>query len=145
MIEAEFHAVWRDPAGVLRDIAPKPDGISRILFLRDPSRRYESRQVNNIREALWDSLEVHELIAAANARFEFMDRGERAHQHGKIALRGRERDEWLALQDRWETATVNLQEAIAAGHRPPAAATRQPAQLDLIDRNAKKRARRAQR
>lgn len=78
----------------MNDITPKPGGISQILFLHDPNRRYEQRQVNNIREPLLDALEVRELIAAADAQFEFMDRGERGREHGTITLRGRDRVEW---------------------------------------------------
>lgn len=34
--EAEFHCVWRSPAGLLVDLTPKVDGESEILFLPDP-------------------------------------------------------------------------------------------------------------
>lgn len=143
MIEAEFHAVWRDPSGVLRDITPKPGGISRILFLQDASRRYEQRQVNNIREALLDTHEVRELIAAANAQFEFMDRGERALEHGIIALRGRDRDEWLALQQRAEAASYHVMQAMSEREADAPVSRVRP--LDAKARNERKRSRRAQR
>jgi len=144
MIEAEFHAVWRDPSGTLRDITPKPDGISKILFLPDPGRTYEKRQVNNIRQPLSNTFEVREFIAAADAQFEFMDRGERAHQHGQIALRGRERDEWLALRQRAEAASINVLQALAE-QGPESSPVSGVQQTDTKGRNAKKRARRSQR
>ncbi len=34
---AEFHAVWKSPAGELMDITPKPRGEQRILFVQDDS------------------------------------------------------------------------------------------------------------
>lgn len=37
LLTAEFHAVWRDEAGDLNDITPKPGGEDRILFVQDPS------------------------------------------------------------------------------------------------------------
>ena len=147
MIEAEFHAVWRDPSGRLADITPKPEGISSILFLPDPSRSYEGRQVNNIREPLWDTPEVREFIAAADARFEFMDRDERSYQHGKIVLRGRDRDEWMGLLRRSQFASVDVMQAVTdrQDEAPPASAPRKHQHADARSRNAKKRARRAQR
>jgi hypothetical protein len=144
MIEAEFHAVWRDPSGRLRDITPKPNGISSILFLPDPSRGYEERQVNNIREPLWDTPEVRELIAAADARFEFMDRDERAYQHGKIVLRGGDRDEWMAILRRSQFASVDAMQAVT-GRENETPTPKKRQQADARSRNAKKRARRAQR
>lgn len=85
-VEAEFHAVWKAPGGELRDLTPKPFGINRILFVPDPSRTYQGRQVNNIREALSNDSATREFIAALDAEFEFMNRGARAEQHGEIEL-----------------------------------------------------------
>lgn len=34
--ESEFHSVWRDPSGTLRDITPRVDGEAEVIFL--PSR-----------------------------------------------------------------------------------------------------------
>jgi hypothetical protein len=51
-IEADFHAVWRAPTGELIDITPKQLPIERILFLPDIVRRYEGKQVKNVRRAL---------------------------------------------------------------------------------------------
>jgi hypothetical protein len=41
MIEAEFHANWISPEGKQIDITPKPEGISKILFLPDSTRTYD--------------------------------------------------------------------------------------------------------
>lgn len=37
MLTAEFHSVWRDDAGALIDITPKPGGQTRIIFVPDLS------------------------------------------------------------------------------------------------------------
>ena len=36
--EAEFHCVWKDNTGRLRDITPRVDGEKRICFIPDPHR-----------------------------------------------------------------------------------------------------------
>ena len=40
-VEAEFHCLWKDSQGHLRDITPRVDGEKRICFVPDPTR--ESR------------------------------------------------------------------------------------------------------
>lgn len=73
MIEAEFHAVWRSPAGELEDVTIKPDGESEILFIADSRRTYVGRQVDNLRLALWNHNLVHEYIRAHEAAFRLFD------------------------------------------------------------------------
>lgn len=81
-LEAEFHAVWRSPKGNLRDLTPRPiPGWKRTLFLHDPARRYEGRQVQSRIRPLVNDKSVDGLIAAMDAQFEFMNRGDRAEQH----------------------------------------------------------------
>ena len=64
--EAEFHAVWRDPsAGSLVDLNPRPFPFSVINFLPDPARRYEGRQVDNIRRPLNNNPLVKQFIFQA--------------------------------------------------------------------------------
>ena len=81
MIEAEFHAVWRDEHGRLHDLTPKFSGANRTLFLPDPVRVYEGKQVNNVRRHLSPEPAIVEYIAAADAEFEFLNRGARATRH----------------------------------------------------------------
>jgi len=64
--------LWRDPDGVLHDIAPRYDGTTRILFLPAPTASYEHRQINNIRQTLSEAPDVQELIAAHNDRYRFL-------------------------------------------------------------------------
>lgn len=99
MIEAEFHAVWKDAAQQLHDLTPKTPPIDKILFLPDPDRVYSGRQVNNVRRALSDKAEIRRFIEAADAEFELTNRGTRAEQHGEIALSGVELQEFAAIQD----------------------------------------------
>lgn len=86
MIEAEFHAVWRDQTGALCDISPQSLHLSHRLFLPDSQRVYGGRQVNNIRQPLTDHPAVARFIAANDRHFEVMNRGERADQHGIVMI-----------------------------------------------------------
>ena len=67
IIEGEFHAVWRSPEGSLIDVSLKPDGEDRIVFVPDVTRRYEGRQRDNIRLALWTHPLVHRFMEACAA------------------------------------------------------------------------------
>jgi hypothetical protein len=90
LLEAEFHAVWQDPNGILADISPTESGDEQVLFLADPSRQYEDKQVNNVRIPLSDRPAVRDFIAACDAEFEILNRGERASQHGRVELQDNE-------------------------------------------------------
>lgn len=85
-IEAEFHAVWRDSAGSLHDLTPRPLQLDRILFIPDASREYRECQVDNIRQPLADDLDVIRYLYLAKRRFEILNAGDRAFQHGEITL-----------------------------------------------------------
>lgn len=97
-VEAEFHAVWRSPDGGLLDIAPKPEPTQRTLFLIDPTREYEGRQVNNVRRPLRQDPALLGFFDACNEEFELMNRGARAEQHGEISLQGEEAAEYQKIQ-----------------------------------------------
>jgi hypothetical protein len=107
-LEAEFHAVWRDPDGRLIDVTPVPTAIDRILFLADPSRTYEGRQVNNIRRALSDNPAIKDFFRAADDEFDLMNRGTRADKHGTLALHGPDKDEWLGAEARKSAAMLDI-------------------------------------
>lgn len=85
-IEAEFHTVWQDPQGNLIDLTPRPYHFETILFLPDPRREYRGRQVNNIRRPLVDDLDVTRFLHLATRRFEILNKGDLAEQHGELAL-----------------------------------------------------------
>lgn len=85
--EAEFHAVWREPAtGELIDLNPRPYPWAVISFLPDPSRRYEGQQVDNVRRSLNDDPLVDQYIHQAQQYFRLMNSGELANQHGQVAI-----------------------------------------------------------
>jgi len=86
MIESIFHAVWRDRAGAIHDISPLTMLPNKRLFLPDSSRKYEGRQVNNIRKALRDDPAVHRLIRAMDRLFEVTNAGDRATQVGTVLI-----------------------------------------------------------
>jgi len=48
-LEAQFHSVWKSPAGRLVDITMEEAGHSRILFLEDPYRSYNGERLANER------------------------------------------------------------------------------------------------
>lgn len=99
-VEAEFHAIWRDPEDRLREITPDPDGLTQILFLPDPVRVYEGKQVNNIRQAIFDDPSVHEFFQACDDWFNLMNRGDRAMQH-------------LIVLEESEVAAIEMRKAMA--------------------------------
>lgn len=96
MIEAEFHAIWRDPRGGLHDITPKRLPVTEILFLPDPVKKYDGRQVNNVRRPLSDDPRIKPFFDLCDKEFELLDRGQRDYEHGAIRLVG---DEAAALQN----------------------------------------------
>lgn len=86
MAEAEFHAVWVDNSGKFHDVTPKslPE-ISQILFLPDPVRKYEGKQIDNVRIPLQDEILIGQFIENAEKYFEATNRGELANYHGYMA------------------------------------------------------------
>ena len=112
MVEAEFHAVWRDPNGRLHDVTPKQTSIDRILFLPDPERKYDGRQVNNVRRPLRDDPKILSYFEECDREFELLNRGERAYQHGAIQLVGDEAEEMRRIQDRKERLTIEIMQPL---------------------------------
>lgn len=100
-VEAEFHAVWRSPEGQLLDIVPRSRPFAEIVFLPDPTRKYNGCQVDNIRKALVPDNDVKRFLFLFHRKFEILNAGERAYQHEvslpKAALR-----ELLALHKELE-------------------------------------------
>jgi len=107
-VEAEFHAVWKAPDQTLLDIAPKNAPTQRILFLPDPSKRYEGRQVNNVRKLISKHPAVAEFLNASDDEYEFMNRGEREYQHGAIKLLDSEAKEFARIQQRKAACFIEM-------------------------------------
>jgi hypothetical protein len=113
LIEAEFHAVWQSTEGELVDLAPHDPPETRVLFLPDPNRTYQGRQVDNVRRPLQQRPEIVELIRIHGALFELMNKGDRAAMHGAITLDWAEEIECGLLHARLRALTATLT------HMPP--------------------------
>lgn len=81
MIEAEFHATWKNPHGKLFDVTPNETKVNKVLFLPDTNLVYMEKQINNIRKPLNNDPRVLEFIDAHDAYFNFLNLGERATSH----------------------------------------------------------------
>ncbi|MGB2796928.1 MAG: SEC-C domain-containing protein [Phycisphaerae bacterium] len=99
-VEAEPHAVWRAPNNELIDVTPKKHPTMRILFLVDPSIRYEGRQFNNVRRAIRNHPAIVGFLKTCDEKFEFWNRGQRAYQHGEIIIQGEEAIEYEQIRRR---------------------------------------------
>lgn len=80
-IEAEFHAVWRSPKGDLVDVVPRRRPVTKIAFVPDAVRRYENRQVDNVRKQLVVDNDVKRFLFLNRRRFDILNAGDRALQH----------------------------------------------------------------
>lgn len=99
-IEAEFHAVWRNPEGELIDIVPRFDAFATITFLADANAKYNGRQVDNVRKPLVKDIDVVRFLFLAKRRFEILNTGDLADQHGQIALPKKlDREYWKLMKD----------------------------------------------
>jgi hypothetical protein len=86
MIEAELHAVWRQPSGQLLDISPREVPFREITFLPDSSDRRYDRQVDNIRKPLTADPSAQRIIDLLGRRFALLNEGDLADQIGEIEL-----------------------------------------------------------
>lgn len=86
LMEGEFHSVWVSPADEWLDISPRPIDFKRIMFLPDPNRHYNGKQIDNVRIALKKDPLVREFIRLAEERFKIMNEGELANQHGRVEV-----------------------------------------------------------
>lgn len=71
------------------DVAPKNHETSKILFLPDPIRQYEGRQVNNVRKALRNDPLLNTYLETFSSEFDLLNEGERAWQN-EVVLSGEE-------------------------------------------------------
>lgn len=85
--EAEFHAVWVDSTGVPRDVTPKAiPNINQVLFLADPARKFEGRQVDSFRIPLKNDMLIEQFIDSAERLFKSLNEGELSDQFGEIKI-----------------------------------------------------------
>ena len=97
-VEAEFHAVWQRPDADLVDLTPRPFPCPQVLFLPDSSQTYEGRQVDNIRKSLVRDQDVIRFLFLQKSRFELLNRGALADQHGMLELTGEAALEYERLE-----------------------------------------------
>lgn len=86
-IEAELHMIWKTPEQILKDIVPRTAKPPRILFLCDPNRRYNGRQVDNTRKALTKNKDVKYLLSLFQKKYRLWNEGNLADFHGDISDR----------------------------------------------------------
>lgn len=79
LLDAEFHGVWRTPDGKYVDVTPKPDGETTILFLPDPTRKFEGTPLQNFRQARIDHPAIHRFIKLAERKHELMNKHWKGH------------------------------------------------------------------
>lgn len=91
-IEAEFHCIWKRPDGLLIDITPKLLPFDQILFLPDPNRHYEGRQIDNIRKPISHDPLVKQFISLAEERYRETNKGDLADYHGPFIASRRVRE-----------------------------------------------------
>jgi hypothetical protein len=113
LLEAEFHAVWKDQNGTFVDITPKEDLEKSILFLPDPHRRYTGKRASNVQRPLSTDPTVTEYIAAYRAESKLMTRRSRAQKHGPIALAAKEAQELVKAHERKKLAYLKVIERFA--------------------------------
>jgi hypothetical protein len=80
LLTAEFHALWRDDAGALLDITPKPGREDRILFVHDPKyttdfnfdRRPRNRRMRALQDPDQDAAisAIRDKLAGGQLRYE---------------------------------------------------------------------------
>ena len=121
-IEAEFHAVWASPEGQLIDFAPRPLRSPHIVFLPDPSRKYEGRQVDNIRKALVRDNDLIRFLFVFRRQFEILNKGDLAFQHGPISLPAKALKELQGLQKEGARLERRLHNRYARNSELPGAA-----------------------
>jgi hypothetical protein len=79
LTEAEFHAVWKSPAGTLIDVTPKEPPEERILFVPDGRNLWADRKnVDNIRVNNTGSPIVDDFISICEAMFGIRNKGDRS-------------------------------------------------------------------
>ena len=83
MAEAEFHAVWKNPDGQLKDISFKKNKVSKILFVEDLALVYTGNQVNNVRLNLFPDMVVDHFIETCDILFKLSNKGDRARLYGQ--------------------------------------------------------------
>lgn len=88
MIEAEFHAIWKSPQGNLSDITqpPIPGFNNKILFVIDPTRKWNGKRVDNFRYNITGNALIDDMIEIEKAKFRLNERIRQAEESGEIVF-----------------------------------------------------------
>lgn len=78
--EAERHAVWESPDGTLIDITPRPNYLSRIMFVSDNNFTYQGQLTDNVRINATKNPVVDDFILISEACTRFYMLGQRSGQ-----------------------------------------------------------------
>lgn len=113
-IEAEFHAVWRSPDGELLDLTPMAHPTARILFLHDPVRTYQGKQINNVRKALTRDADIAVYLKTFDDMFGLLNQGDRASVVGELILEGQDAIEFRRLEASQAEAWAEMSQRLPA-------------------------------
>lgn len=109
LIEGEFHAVWKSPAGKMLDVSRKDEGENRILFIPDPRISHTGETIDSIRIPIGKAPEIKHLISIKE-RFYRMFKEVHGNATGMIALKG-ELADLHALSERLGSELADSREA----------------------------------
>jgi hypothetical protein len=98
-IEAEFHAVWLSRDGAMLDITPKDIPTKRILFLPDPTRRFEGKRVANIRRTLIDDPLLHDYLRLFTDHQQAVSALGGEGYFGPVTIKGTDYDRFERVQE----------------------------------------------
>ncbi len=87
LIEGEFHAVWKNPDGVLIDVSRKDDGENQILFIPDPRITYTGEKIDSIRLPIGKNPKIKQLISMKE-QFYRLFKQVHGNATGMIVLKG---------------------------------------------------------
>lgn len=119
LIEAEFHMVCKTQENKLIDITPREGGFNKVLFLEDPSVKYENTQINNIRRNLSKSPSVDKFIKNCDEMFQLTNKGDLMHQHGEIILKDEDAELYMNLQEENQRLLAEVLSKVKLGLNDP--------------------------
>lgn len=119
LIEAEFHMVCKTTENKLIDITPRMEGFKQVLFLEDPSIKYENTQINNIRKNISKSILVDQLIKNCDEIFLLTNKDDLKHQHGEIILKDDDAELYEKLRNDNQAILINILSKIRFGPNDP--------------------------
>ncbi|QIB50364.1 hypothetical protein [Pseudomonas sp. OIL-1] len=95
-IEAEFHSVWQQPNGMYLDINPRnPIFNIKTNIVRSGQENKIQRKTNRqYSQSLVNDNDVIRFLYLSAKRFQILNRGKRAYEHGEVSLPNKEIKEY---------------------------------------------------